>query len=283
MKAEEFLKSHPLYSPVDISGEEHFELLYNLRGFNSTIDIYCPACGKESTFKGHTPIPRIDNRQFHNWDQLSRQIPKVKPHFVRAVKHQVYSLSLSCTRNDLHKASYLIRVSETELEKIGQYPSMATLIKPDTQKYKKILTDERMFELNRGIGLYAFDIGIGSFVYLRRVIEFLVEEAHLKAKGEEDWDEEKYFHSKFKERVKILSDHLPEFLVNNTLIHSILSKGIHEWSEDECKMYFNVVRRGINMILNQRLAKKIEEEDKQFISNELQVIYQNTKTDPAGK
>jgi hypothetical protein len=61
----------------------------------------------------------------------------------------------------------------------------------------------------------------------------------------------------------LLRDHLPEFLFENRSIYGILSKGIHELSEEECKEYFPVVRGAIEMILDAKLqeverAKKLK-------------------------
>lgn len=49
---------------------------------------------------------------------------------------------------------------------------------------------------------------------------------------------------------------LPDFLVKNRDLYGILSKGIHELSEDECLSYFDPVKAALELILDQALEKK---------------------------
>jgi hypothetical protein len=60
------------------------------------------------------------------------------------------------------------------------------------------------------------------------------------------------------ERIELLKDELPEFLVENKAMYSILSKGIHELSEEECLTAFPILKVGIEIILDVKLeaAKK---------------------------
>jgi hypothetical protein len=99
------------------------------------------------------------------------------------------------------------------LVKIGQTPSLADIARPDTAKYLKALGNKALSELNKAIGLAAHGVGIGSYIYLRRVFESLVEDAHQKAAMREDWGEEAYQRGRMNERVALLRHDLPEFLV----------------------------------------------------------------------
>ena len=53
-----------------------------------------------------------------------------------------------------------------------------TIEENDIKKYRKILGKEKYGEFGRAVGLYTHGIGIGSYVYLRRIFENLIEEAH---------------------------------------------------------------------------------------------------------
>jgi hypothetical protein len=114
--------------------------------------------------------------------------------------------------------------------------------------------------LHRAVGLCAHGIGVGSFVYLRRVFESLLEEAHRAAQQDAGWDEGGYQRQRVEERILSLQRHLPEFLVANRSLYGILSKGIHELDEDECLAHFPVVRSGIELILDDALARQEREE-----------------------
>ena len=69
------------------------------------------------------------------------------------------------------------------------------------------------------------------------------------------WDEKKYKHAHIDEKIGILRDSLPKFLVENKSLYSILSKGIHELSESECLKAFPLTKLGIELILDEKLEK----------------------------
>jgi len=66
------------------------------------------------------------------------------------------------------------------------------------------------------------------------------------------------------EKIELLKEHLPPFLVANKAIYSILSVGIHELDEQECLKHFEALKVGIELILDEKVdvynkRKKIEE------------------------
>ncbi|MBU5440098.1 hypothetical protein KQI42_19065 [Tissierella sp. MSJ-40] len=87
------------------------------------------------------------------------------------------------------------------------------------------------------MGLFSHGIGIGAFVYLRRIIESLVFDKFKEVSNTIEINTETFKHSEFKEKIDILGEHLPKILVQNKNIYSIVSKGIHELTEDECIEY----------------------------------------------
>ena len=82
-----------------------------------------------------------------------------------------------------------------------------------------------------------------------------------------------------KERIKILKDFLPTFLVDNSILYGILSKGIHELDEVECLNYFDLMKECIFMILDQ----KMEEERKKEKSKKLNEALQKAANKISGK
>ena len=60
---------------------------------------------------------------------------------------------------------------------------------------------------------------------------------------------------------------LPEFLVENKALYGILSNGIHELTEDECKEYFPTVKLGVELILDEKLEAK-KKQDKIALAEE---------------
>ena len=122
-----------------------------------------------------------------------------------------------------------------------------------------------MNEMRRAIGLYAQGIGVGSYVYLRRIIERIIDKAKEQAIKDTNITEEAYSQSKVVERIKMLKDYLPSTLTSNATIYGIVSKGIHELSEEMCIEYFPVLQDCIFMILEKwEQERKLTEREAQL-------------------
>ena len=186
--------------------------------------------------------------------------------------NKIYPVNLYCSRVEEHKMQQIVYFSNIELFKIGQYPSIAEISQPELKKYRAVLTKEKYTELNRGVGLISHGVGIGSFVYLRRIFEDLIEEAHLKLSVNEGWDDQVYTKSRMNEKIDLLKSELPNFLVQNRGLYSILSKGIHELSENECKEYFPTVKLGIELILDEKLEAKIRLDKIELAKKSIEII-----------
>ncbi len=205
--------------------------------FRGTCDAYCHQCALDSIFTNtttyHGPYRAVSLQHDHD-----------------------FSVHLSCRRISSHRIEFHFRVGSFTITKTGQYPSVADFHTIGVRKYRALLGDERYAELTRGIGLAAHGVGIGSFVYLRRIFETLIEEAHRAAAGEPGWDEAAYTRKRMDEKVALLANHLPAFLVDNKGLYAVLSKGIHELREQECLQYFETVRLAIELILDEQLERQ---------------------------
>ncbi len=71
------------------------------------------------------------------------------------------------------------------------------------------------------------------------------------------------------EKVKMLSDYLPNLMVENKKIYSIISKGIHELSEKECLKYFETMKLSIELILDEKLKEREKLEKEKSIEKEI--------------
>jgi hypothetical protein len=177
-----------------------------------------------------------------------------------------------CSRNPAHSMEFFFVLVDTKIIKIGQYPSIADISTAEIKKYHTMLGNEKYRELNRAVGLYSHGIGIGSFVYLRRIFEGLIEEAHIKAKITDGGDDDAYYRSRMAEKISRLESYLPTFLVDNKGIYSILSKGIHELSEQECLEMFPVLKLSIELILDEKLLQKERESKTSLASKAIQSL-----------
>ena len=79
------------------------------------------------------------------------------------------------------------------------------------------------------------------------------------------------------ERIKMLEGYLPEVLIKNTTIYGILSKGIHELSEEDCRKYFPVVKECIYQILGLWESIRKKQADEAALNKALSVVFSSIK------
>lgn len=167
-----------------------------------------------------------------------------------------------CAMDADHHLDYIVRADGNALVKIGQYPSFADLSFPELDEFKKEIDKASMKEFRRAIGLHAQGIGVGSYVYLRRIFERILEEAKRQVENDQSVVQAlaNYDSLRVSERIKLLKGHLPDIVTSNPSIYGIVSKGIHELNEDECIKYFPVLQEAIFMILRQWSQKRKEQD-----------------------
>lgn len=275
INAENFLLNTSLYESIEFDFYD-LEDLINVILNKNVLDCYCLECGKDSTF--HPAIRNVQQYPITNIESIFQskinlthedKLERLRNYYSDLIEYQHYVQQYyNCSRNAKHQLYFSFLIKGNKLSKIGQTPSLADLNQLDIKKYRKLLGDEKYTELNKGIGLFSHGIGIGSFVYLRRIFEYLIVEAQKNARVTiSNWDDQEFESKRMDEKIKLLSDFLPNFLVENRIIYSILSKGVHELSEDECKEIFPHVKLGIELILDEKLAE--EEKQKKIKSAKL--------------
>jgi hypothetical protein len=268
-KPQELLLESALYQTFGAVDADARWAMLDALYFSGNYDCYCTLCRREATFQATPPTRpdelKRDKRLEDSRAKLGASIPVVYP------PAGLYTLNAKCTRMASHTQSFVFLVQqrhfkgsdekfgiETTIQKIGQHPSFADLHLGEVKRYAPVLTDQQLGELSRGIGLASHDVGIGAFVYLRRIFEALVGEAHALASQEAGWDEELYQRSRMSERISLLRSHLPTFLVEHPGMYSLLSKGIHELTEQECLTHFDTLRVATELILDERLEAKLK-------------------------
>ncbi|TFE02875.1 short-chain dehydrogenase [Jeotgalibacillus salarius] len=250
-KVDKLIKFTPLYKTINIDSDNYqFIFSFLNENFSNQFDSYCIHCKNESTFKKVT-----DESYTYNL-----QLKKITAQDL-SIFYGFHLIEYKCSRNETHSYSFSYRFQDLELTKIGQFPSIADIATQTIQKYRKVLKKDYN-DFSRAIGLYSHGVGAGSFVYLRRIFENLIEETKEKfSSTQSDWNDDKYQKSRMDEKIDILKSDLPEFLVKNRILYGILSKGIHELSEEKCIELFPHVKLAIELILDEKLAN-IERESK---------------------
>jgi len=278
MQIENIFLKDSLYSQYKLdllSDEEILSIIfyYESTSFTNklkTLDSYCTVCKKETTFISkesnrdalYETIAHLNETAFG--DELN-----LKPILE---KFGTFERVFKCPRplsNESHDQIYFFRVKDSQLVKVGQTPSIADLENKNIDKYRAL--NENIYqELNRAIGLSSHGIGVGSFLYLRRIIEKHIVAPKLQALIESGKNTaEEIYSADFKKKIEILKDQLPPFLVDNKKIYSILSKGVHELEEQECRDFFPVLRTSIEIILDEKIEQIEREKKNKLISAEL--------------
>lgn len=233
MTAQELYLDTPLYSSLSIPDLDELRKL--------THGHYC------DPFDGYNPIDRIETtfRIKANWDFK-----------YESGKDLYIKVEINCSRTNSYFVFHLFwDASEKTLMKIGQFPSVAHFHISKIKEYDKIFKKENLKEFSKAIGLAAHGVGIGSFVYLRRIFETLIFEAAAEMEAKNELNREEFSALRMGEKIGYLKSYLPNFLVEHKDLYSILSLGIHELSDEVCLEYFDTVKVGIEFILDERLEK----------------------------
>ncbi|NES98752.1 MAG: hypothetical protein F6K32_26995 [Desertifilum sp. SIO1I2] len=254
----------PLYEDLNLTDLESDKLNYYLSPLQAnslSMDVYCVQCKNQSIFK--TLDVSSTSRSPENFSQT-----------------RILTTTLTCARDSSHKIYFLFLYHvlydplQKKLIKIGQNPSIADLKKYSIEQYKKVLGEEKYREFSRAIGLFSHGVGIGSFVYLRRIFEDLIEESYHKAKANLCLDEIEYRKKRMDEKIQALNQHLPNFLVENRKIYSVLSKGIHQLSEKDCLEHFLTLQASIEIILEEKLADLNKQKKEVAVAEKLAQLHQ---------
>ncbi len=234
----------PLYRLICEQDLAH-QVIATLLSADESFDMHCTECDAQSTFR---TVPTSENV---NRAKAAKTLPA---HIMHPFANETdFCVHASCARDPLHTARFhFLYTSGSGIEKIGQHPSLADIAGPEAASLKGALGKDRAHELNKAIGLAAHGVGVGSYIYLRRIFESLVEEAHQTASKDASWDEEAYMRSRMAEKIQLLASYLPDFLVETPQLYGILSKHIHELSEQECLDNFPLMKEAIIIIAHDR-------------------------------
>ncbi len=184
-----------------------------------------------------------------------------------------FKVTLICKRNGKDKLRFFIYSDDEIIIKIGQLPSLVDIqfAKID-KKYNKFLSKELLKEFKRAIELATHNVGIGSFVYLRRIFENLIYDAFDEHKQDINITKKDFFKKRIEEKINVLKNYLPSQLIEMKSIYAILSKGIHELDEQTCLNYFSALKLSIELILDQKIMLDIKNKKDKKVKRQIQVI-----------
>jgi hypothetical protein len=243
MKMKEFFETAPPYHEEDIE-DINVVTPAHITGRRPEIHIYCDKCGGERYFNTSSSNIYAEQSDLKVYEFQCKNCDDSEKYFT--VIGKIFS------KNDSSKGT---------LMKIGEFPAfgqptpskLIAMIGPD----KDIFLKGRRCE-NQGLG-------VGAYAYYRRVIESQknrIIDQMLKICGKYDNMAEliKQFEQakkeiQFSKAVDSIKAALPSsLLIDNhnplKLLHTALSKGIHEMSDDECLEKANSIRIVLTELCN---------------------------------
>lgn len=232
---------------IDIAEFTFNEPLYKSFKIDDQKEVYF--LSQHSEFHGYNPVDKMETTFHYHYKSFTGLIDEDTESFIAHI-------TVKCLRSErIFNIFVLWNKEERSIMKVGQYPSVADFHIARIKDFQKVLSKDLAKEFTKAIGLAAHGVGIGSFVYLRRIFEKLIFEAFEAAKAKNDIDTVLFGKAKMTEKVGMLKDYLPSILIENKEMYGILSKGIHELDEDTCLEHFGTVRLGIEMILEEKLVE----------------------------
>jgi hypothetical protein len=262
----DFIVTSSLFAEFTIERNPELEQLVQICNKKDCFEMFCPGCGDKKVFIydggfSDVIVKNILNGLSSPGSLIATTYTKYDP--LVNVDHMYFRFK--CSLNESHKIEYFFVKRGYQIIKVGQYPSSDDIDNPQIKKFRKILGGYYP-ELSTAVRLFSVNVGIGSFVYLRRIIEKLIYNAFKEAEAAGALNEQQFefqadgqHRNGMEEKIKLLKGFLPDMITDQPKIYGVVSKGIHELSEDECLKYFPVLKDGIVMILDDIVAKKEKE------------------------
>jgi hypothetical protein len=244
------MRDGALYESCDVPALQTGALMNFIQDYAPRLDAHCVGCKQATTY---VLVPRTSRTVY------AAEQPALIHQQANELSAMLGCLTFNCSRVPnlaSHNAHFCFKTvlnwamdkkaedMTVTITKIGQWPSLADMASAKFAEYEKLISHEDLAELRRAVGLAAHGIGIGAFVYLRRIFERLVQRAEIGA-GKDPTG------LRMDERIAALAGVLPDFVVKNRKFYGIVSTGIHELSEQDCVEAFSVVEAAVLLMLDE--------------------------------
>jgi hypothetical protein len=240
-----------LYEIVEMQEKEIKMFIYSL--YQDNVIGYNPLLKSETTFSPrHDYIPSSISSMY---EELTR--------------NGLHKIILECKRDATFKIVFYLYKTKNTVQKIGQLPSYADLQKID-KDFEKELSKEDKINYNKAIGLFSHGANIGAYAYLRRIFENMIINAFDENSAEIKIINYEFMKLRMDEKITLLKKYLPESLVEFKSFYGIISKGIHELSEEDCGKYFSILKNIIDMCIKESIIKKQEVKRKKELKKAFQ-------------
>jgi hypothetical protein len=270
------LHRQPLYVPLKLQSDDPNSEIRALRLFTGKLDLYCPACKKESTF---SVLRSTEAEKAARETQVEAAVSPGSRGSLRSRRFiwgGQFWLGMVCARDAAHNIEYHVASlplgddKPEALQKYGQLPSMADIAMGDFARYSVVLDAAHIREYRQAAITGAHGYAVAACVYLRRVFDGVLASTRddvMAVRGMAEWQE--YSEADTLGRIRLLGDALPSFLTEVPEVFRLLSHGLHELTEEEAAQELPMLDNAIQIILRQRVEAKerqqLSEETAKFI------------------
>jgi len=240
MPNREFLENYPLYRKFEIDIPNYMSQLEM-----PAIHMKCFTCDSGQTFN------------------LENEILDLVTLSIRQNDGQVVCAVYKCSSCQEFKRYFLLKFDPEGkyMLKVGQWPSWD--ITPDRVLDEAVGVNSHFYK--RGLICESQGYGIGAFSYYRRIVEEIIDKLLEDVAGLLSGDELNRYQdalglvkktSVTKEKIAIVKDILPPILRPDEMnplstLHSILSEGLHNKTDEECIEAAATVREVLVFLVNQ--------------------------------
>jgi len=246
MPNKEFLERYPLYKKFKMKDiPERMDTLPDVR-----VNMACPNCQSDQTFLMTNKY--YENLEFANYP-------------AKGIIFRMVYLCIHCQK--FHR-QFFIKIDEKKqwIMKVGQYPAWEIRGEPNIEKLLGIHADY----YKKGLVCESQGYGIGAFGYYRRIVEEtidgLLNEISDLLIGEELENYKKALEkvkatTVTQDKIELVKGMLPAILRPDgmnplSVLHSILSEGLHAESDEACLDYAESCREILIFLVNQVAASK---------------------------
>ncbi len=268
MLTKDFFEDYPLYRKLDFEVDYYQSRILNIP--KPAINMYCPQCKSIQTFNMENEYDELVERSTLIWNNIFRSFYECsachKSYYLFFIEFQLIDKIEKQVDGGVQNLfqGFVRKVGQTPRWEIIKDPALLELLGKHTDFYTKGLVNE------------SENYGIGAYAYFRRITEDVISDL-LSSIEEliEEKDREKYTKALEKvkvshiaeEKIDLVKDLLPSSLKINginplKILHSALSEGIHNKTEEECLALAETIEETLIYLLHQIKNKK--EESKRF-------------------
>lgn len=237
---------------------DRFSALFTDGGLYQSIQIPAPRVFVQASWRDHLP-------RMLDLDCLACERERV--HKLRVLREIVGTRCTyvafecaACENPDKRIEFYLDEIKEHSIAKairlVGMTPSPADLFAISATKYRAVLNKAERRDLRAAGRVRAVGLGSAAFLYVRRLIERLIDKAQQSAESDGVAVAADFAGLRTKDRIARLGDYLPEFLVENKALYSILSIGVHELSDKEATKHLPLMFDALSLMLDDLLRRR---------------------------